>query len=110
MRRRPGIKSPASVPEPEWYLSPSSEWTRESGIASWVDEAGSPEVAELLYDVGALGFWFTHDPDRTLSLLVEQGTKVPGDIIERLRHHREGLVAWWRNHGTRYEPLEAAIR
>lgn len=104
MRKRPGTQAGP-------VLVDSSEWTRETAIESWTPEAGSREVAELILDVIAADAWFEFD-DLGRMLLTTGDREVPGDILDRLRHHREGLVRWftqWQaENRTRYEPLEAA--
>jgi hypothetical protein len=61
----------------------------------------------LILDVVAVDAWFEFD-DLGRMLLITGEQEVPPDILDRLRHHREGIVRWFTENRTRYEPLEAA--
>lgn len=119
-RRRIGSTAESAQVEPVLELIPSSEWTREGELEGWDRETGDRTVSEILADIAATRMiWFTSDEDGGIALEVEPGFEVPGDILERLRDNREGIVRWWNDKGTRYtwwlerdtshKPLEATI-
>jgi hypothetical protein len=108
--KKPGLKASVHQAEPEWIFVPCSEWTREGELEGWDRETGDRTVSEILADIAAIRMiWFTSDEDGAIALEVEPGFEVPGDILERLRDNREGVIRWWSANRTRYEPLEATI-
>jgi hypothetical protein len=110
MRKKPGSKASVPQAEPEWTLVPCSEWTREGELEGWDRETGDRTVSEILADIAATRMiWFASGDDGGIALEVEPGFEVPGDILERLRDNREGVIRWWSDNRTRYTPLESTI-